>query len=70
MLFNTYLDDYKNGNCSYMLSYARIRSKLRCFKTLKNDKNGTISVRFLLIGTKNHPTLCSLERDQKPSDFF
>ena len=35
MLFNTYLDDYNNGNCSYMLSYARIKSKLRGFKTLK-----------------------------------
>ena len=42
MLFNTYFDDYNNGNCSYMLSYARIKSKLRGFKTLKNDKNGTI----------------------------
>ena len=42
MLFSIYLDNCKNGNCSYMLSYARIKSKLRGFKTLKNDKNGTI----------------------------
>ena len=47
MLFNTYLDDYNNGNCSYMLSYARLKSKLRGFKTLKNDKNGTIFRPFL-----------------------
>ena len=43
MLINTYLDDNNNRNyISYMLSYARIKSKLNGFKTLKNDKIGTI----------------------------
>ena len=46
MIFDTNLYDYNNGNCSFMLSYARIKSKLRGYKTLKNDKNGTIFCPF------------------------
>ena len=49
MLLNTYLDVYDNkkGNCSYMLSNARIKSKLRGFKALKMTKMRPFTVRFL-----------------------
>ena len=57
MLFNTYLDDYNNGNCFYMLSYARLKSKLRGFKTSKMTKMGPFSVRFFT------------DRDEKSSHF-
>ena len=57
MLFNTYLDDYYNGNCFYMLSYARLKSKLRGFKTSKMTKMGPFSVRFFT------------DRDEKSSHF-
>ena len=40
-----------------MLSYARLKSKLRGFKTLKNDKNGTIFRPFFT------------EKDEKSSHF-